>query len=221
MSRKIIITNDGSPSIALKDGVTYHSIYGAMQESQHIFIGEGWKALRTEGPAHIFEVGLGTGLNALLMLIEATFARREVIYEAVEAHPLELSIIEKLDYCRIMGKPELQPAFERLHRCDWEAPVSITPYFTLYKSRRAWPGYVLRQPAALVFYDAFDPAAQPELWTSEIFKRLSRQLAPGALLVTYSSKGSVRRGLQAAGFRVEKRPGPPGKREVIRAWRIP
>jgi len=82
----------------------------------------------------------------------------------------------------------------------------------------AWPDHVLLQPAKLVYYDAFDPVVQPELWTAAVFERLAGQLAPGALLVTYCCKGSVRRALQAAGFRVEKRVGPPGKREIVRAW---
>jgi tRNA U34 5-methylaminomethyl-2-thiouridine-forming methyltransferase MnmC len=215
VSRKIIITKDGSPSIEWREGVTYHSTYGALQESQHIFINEGWKATMA---MNVFELGLGTGLNALLTLIEAERAGRRVMYETVEAYPLERNYFRELDYCTLLGRPDMKSCFEQLHTCDWEVPVSITPYFTLYKSRDVWPGHVLHQPAELVYYDAFDPVVQPELWTADVFERLAGQLAERAVLVTYCCKGAVRRALQAAGFRVEKRPGPPGKREIVRAW---
>ena len=169
-------------------------------------------------PVNVFELGLGTGLNALLTLIEAERTGRRVMYEAVEAYPLEGDDFGKLDYCTLLGRPDMKTYFEQLHSCNWEAPVQITPYFTLYKSRDVWPDHVLRWPAELVYYDAFDPVVQPELWTAAVFERLAGQLAPEALLVTYCCKGSVRQALQSAGFRVEKRPGPPGKREIVRAW---
>jgi tRNA U34 5-methylaminomethyl-2-thiouridine-forming methyltransferase MnmC len=218
VTRNIIITKDGSPSVEWEEGVTYHSTFGALQESQHIFINEGWKALAGTAPVNVFELGLGTGLNALLTLIEAERSGRQVIYEAVEAYPLESDEVRKLDYCTLLGRPDLKSCFERLHQCDWEKPVSISPYFILYKSRDVWPHHVLRQPAGLVYYDAFDPVVQPELWTPDVFGRLAGQLASGALLVTYCCKGTVRRAMQSAGFRVEKPPGPPGKREIVRAW---
>jgi tRNA U34 5-methylaminomethyl-2-thiouridine-forming methyltransferase MnmC len=217
MSRKIIITKDGSPSIEWREGVTYHSTYGALQESRHIFIREGWKAMERVTPVNVFELGLGTGLNALLTLIEAKQAGCQVMYEAVEAYPLEDAYIGKLDYCTLLGRPDMKAYFEQMHTCDWEKPVQVTPNFILYKSRDVWPDHVLCQPAELVYYDAFDPVVQPELWTADVFERLAGQLEPGALLVTYCCKGTVRRALQSAGFRVEKRPGPPGKREMVRA----
>jgi len=198
--------------------VTYHSTFGALQESRQIFIGEGWKAVKRVTPVNVFELGLGTGLNALLTLMEAERTGCHVTYEVVEAYPLEDDDFRKLDYCTLLGRPDLKMYFEQLHTCAWETPVQITPYFTLYKSRDVWPGHVLRRPAELVYYDAFDPVVQPELWTADVFERLAGQLAPAALLVTYCCKGAVRRALQSVGFRVEKRPGPPGKREVVRAW---
>ncbi|HVU58564.1 MAG TPA: tRNA (5-methylaminomethyl-2-thiouridine)(34)-methyltransferase MnmD [Puia sp.] len=239
MTKRIIVTRDGSPSIEWREGVTYHSTFGALQESRHIFIDGGWKALTTgahlsngplsdrsvadgsvqitASPLTIFELGLGTGLNALLTLLQAEAEKRQVMYEAIEPYPLEPALFEKLDYCARLGRPDLQPKFLQLHTSDWETPVSISPYFTFYRSRNPWPGHELRQPAELVYYDAFDPVVQPELWSAEAFRRLARQLAPGAWLLTYCSKGIVRRALQEAGFRVEKLPGPPGKREIVRA----
>ena len=117
MPGKIIITKDGSPSIEWEEGVTYHSTFGALQESQHIFINEGWKALAGTAPVNVFELGLGTGLNALLTLIEAERSGRQVIYEAVEAYPLESDEVRKLDYCTLLGRPDLKSCFERLHQC--------------------------------------------------------------------------------------------------------
>lgn len=176
------------------------------------------KILAGAAPVNVFELGLGTGLNALLTLIEAEEAGRQVMYEAVEAYPLGDDEVRQLDYCTLLGRPDMKTYFEQLHTCDWETLVPVTPYFTLYKSRDVWPDHVLRQPAGLVYYDAFDPVVQPGLWTADVFERLAGQLASGALLVTYCCKGAVRRAMQSAGFRVEKRPGPPGKREIVRAW---
>lgn len=222
MPRKLIITNDGSPSIEWEQGVTYHSIHGAIQESRHIFIREGlhaaWAMHRRERPPlRIFELGLGTGLNALLSLLEAAASQRPISYEAMEAFPLETPLTDRLDYCTLLDCRGYQSFFERLHQCDWEVSVPITPYFTFFKSRGPWPGRPLYQSADLVYYDAFDPVFQPELWTTAVFESLSTQLAPNALIVTYCCKGAVRRSLAAAGFQVEKIPGPPGKREMIRA----
>lgn len=217
MRWRLIVTNDGSHTIEGEGGVTYHSTFGAIQESRHIFLEKGLRAA-PKGPLRIFEMGLGTGLNALLSLQEAMDTERAIEYEAVENDPLPLSLVRELNYCRLLGRPELQPFFERLHDADWGTPIHCHPAFTFYKTRRDMSEHTLRQPADVVFYDAFDPAAQPELWTAAIFERLYRRLAPGAVLVTYCCKGEVRRTLRAAGFRVEKLPGPPGKREILRAY---
>lgn len=213
MFRKLIMTGDGSHTVEGEGGVTYRSRFGALQESQHIFIGAG---LRTIGasPVRVFEMGFGTGLNALLTLLES----RPVRYETVETEPLEWA--RDLNFCEVLGRPDCRPVFERLHTAEWESPVEITPGSQLFKSRQDIRGYMLREPADLVYYDAFDPVVQPELWTEELFRGLYAQLAPGAILVTYCCKGTVRRVLQAAGFETEKLPGPPGKREFLRA-RVP
>lgn len=217
MPLKLIVTKDGSHTLEAAAGVTYHSTFGALQESTHIFIDAGLRALGDLSPVRIFELGLGTGLNALLSLLEAADTGRPVIYETVETTPLPLSIIKELNYCRQLGRLEYEPVFEQLHTSSWETPHALHPAFTFFKTRRPAQGYLLRQPADLVYYDAFDPVTQPELWTPEIFKGLYAALAPGALLVTYSCKGAVQRALIAVGFRLEKLPGPPGKREMLRA----
>jgi len=210
MVMKLIVTDDGSHTVEGIGGVTYHSRFGALQESRHIFIGAGLHSVDAS-PVRIFEMGFGTGLNALLTLFEG----RPVHYETVETEPLESA--RDLNFCEVLGRPGCRPVFERLHDAEWERPVEIIPGFQLFKSRRDIREYTFREPADLVYYDAFDPVAQPELWTEELFARLFAQLAPGAVLVTYCCKGAVRRALQAAGFETEKLPGPPGKREFLRA----
>jgi tRNA U34 5-methylaminomethyl-2-thiouridine-forming methyltransferase MnmC len=226
MPLKLIVTKDGSHTIEGDGGITYHSIFGALQESRHIFIDAGLRALIGETPAgskagatpiRIFEMGLGTGLNALLSMLEAVDTCRPILYETVETTPLPLSMIRELNYCRLLGRPEWEPLFEQLHASPWETEITIHPNFTFFKTRSDGKDYILRQKTHLVYYDAFDPVAQPELWTPTVFERLYPQLAPGALLVTYCCKGLVQRALRSAGFLTEKVPGPPGKREILRA----
>lgn len=219
MPLKLIVTKDGSHSIEGAAGVTYHSTFGAIQESRHVFVEAGLRAagLRAAlaGPLRIFEMGLGTGLNALLSLMEAIDTGRMIQYEAVETNPLPLSLVRELNYCRLLGRPELQELFEQLHAA--EGTVDLHPAFSFIRLGRDVAEHTLSRPADLVFYDAFEPVAQPELWTTALFERLIRQLAPGAILVTYCCKGDVQRALRTAGFQVEKLPGPPGKREILRA----
>ncbi|GGB12058.1 tRNA (5-methylaminomethyl-2-thiouridine)(34)-methyltransferase MnmD [Puia dinghuensis] len=212
MSLKIIVTKDGSHTLEGAGGVTYHSTFGAVQESRHIFIDAGLKAAQGR-PLRVFEMGFGTGLNALLTLMEG----RPIQYETVETIPLPLTMVKELNYCEVLGRPDCQSLFERLHSTPWEEPMEVQPGFRLLKSRGDIRDYDLREPADLVYYDAFDPVAQPELWTEEVFGRLYGQLAPGAIVVTYCCKGAVRRALRAVGFKTEKLPGPPGKREILRA----
>ncbi|HVS96184.1 MAG TPA: tRNA (5-methylaminomethyl-2-thiouridine)(34)-methyltransferase MnmD [Puia sp.] len=232
MRLKLIVTEDGSHSIEGPGGLTYHSTFGALQESRHIFLERGLRALiaretetaTPEGPkepkepVRIFEMGLGAGLNVLLSLAHAIDTGRRIEYEAVETAPLPLWLTGTLNYCRAMGRPELQQLFEAVHTGAWETKLGLHPAFALYKTRRDVREHRLTQPADIVFYDAFDPAAQPELWTAEVFARLYRQMNAGAVLVTYCCKGEVQRAMRSAGFYVEKLPGPPGKREMIRAW---
>jgi len=221
MPLKLIVTKDGSHTIQTAGGVTYHSTFGALQESSHIFIDAGLNVVRRRDRIRIFELGLGTGLNALLSLLEAGGTGTPILYEAVEPKPLPLEMVRELNYCRQLGRPEWETLFEQLHTCSWEMPHTLHPAFTFFKTRQQAQGYLLREPADLVYYDAFDPVTQPELWTPEMFETLYRQLAPGALLVTYCCKGAVQRALRSAGFVTEKLPGPPGKREMLRAAKPP
>lgn len=222
MELQIIPTADGSVTISLSaSGITYHSKHGAIQESMHVFIGAGLHHLLskaiTHNPLRILEMGFGTGLNALLVLQESIRTGLSVHYETIEAFPLENVVFSQLNYCHQLQAPELQPLFLQLHECAWNTTNGITDRFSFVKRNNRLESFSGSAPADLIFYDAFAPAAQPELWTEEVFRKLFDLLNPGGVLTTYCSKGDVRRAMIAAGFSVEKIPGPPGKREMVRA----
>ena len=220
MQREIIVTADGSHTVQLKDrNITYHSHHGAVQESKHVFIEAGFlhREKQLPGTVRLFEMGFGTGLNALLTLTEAKKLNKPIVYSAIENYPLTASETGSLNYNEVV--PGSKEVFERLHQAEWNKKISITPFFTLNKINADLLAYTFEEPVDLIYYDAFAPTAQPELWTLEVFQKLYALLAPGGVLVTYCSKGDVRRAMMAAGFLVEKLPGPKGKREMVRASR--
>jgi tRNA U34 5-methylaminomethyl-2-thiouridine-forming methyltransferase MnmC len=221
MQRNLVLTKDGSHTIEVPGmNVTYHSIHGAIQESLHVFIEAGLRYYQNDHPIRIFEMGFGTGLNALLTLIESGAMRFPIHYTTIELYPLHADEVTTLNYCKLLQRNDLQPLFEKLHLSAWEKDIAISNHFTLFKSHKDLLDFSPSQnftPYDIVFYDAFAPSAQPELWTTDIFEKLYSMLLPGGLLLTYCSKGIVRRSMQAAGFTVEKIPGPPGKREMVRA----
>ena len=221
MERKVIITKDGSHSISIPEmNVTYHSIHGAIQESKHVFIEAGLRyaseLFNRPGPLHILEVGFGTGLNALLTLIEADKIKMNVHYSALELYPLTQQEYNLLNYCEALNVSSLQNVFQQLHECDWEKEVHILPNFSLFKTNQSLLNFTTDQFYDLVYFDAFAPSSQPELWTKQVFEKLYAMISSNGILVTYCSKGDVRRAMQSAGFAVEKIPGPVGKREMIR-----
>lgn len=199
--------------------LTYHSIHGAIQESLHVFIEAGFKRSGPSGSLNILEMGFGTGLNALLTLLEADKLGRPVHYTAIELYPLNPEEIYQLNYCTRLNRDHHQMIFEKFHKCEWEKDHMITPFFTFYKTNTDPPGFSANRLFDLIYFDAFAPAAQPELWTKQIFASLYKMMRPGGILVTYCSKGEVRRSMQSAGFNIEKVPGPPGKREMLRAYK--
>lgn len=223
MERIPLITKDGSHTISIPGmNVTYHSVHGAVQESLHVFIETGFNYLKekTDAPLSILEMGFGTGLNALLTYIEAEKYNIPVHYTTLERFPLNENEIQHLNYCTQLNRPDLIPLFNILHTSAWEENIVISPTFTLKKINRnllnlnlnAYPSHY-----HIIYYDAFAPSAQPELWTQEIFEKLYSVMHTNGVLVTYCSKGDVRRAMLAAGFMVEKLPGPPYKREMLRA----
>lgn len=217
---KITRTLDGSDTIFVRElNEHYHSTFGAVQESRHVFIENGLMAVDAKiEPVFVFEVGFGTGLNALLTSITAKAARKEVHYTAVELYPLGQETLERLNYPQVLGEPEAEEFFRRIHHAPWEMPFKLNPYFTLTKLNADLLSFdPIRSAFHLIYFDAFAPDVQPELWTPEIFEKMFRLLRKKGILVTYSCKGTVKQNLLAAGFFIEKLPGPPGKREILRA----
>lgn len=199
--------------------ITYHSIRGALQESLHIYVVSGFQyALPniTNETISIFEVGFGTGLNALLTLQEAIKLKRKVYYHAVELFPLTMDEAMALHQDEQLGTGNLSI---QLHEGVWEEDVVINEYFTLHKTKKSLLDLSLNNQFDIIYFDAFAPTNQPELWTEAVFANLYAHLNPHGVLVTYSSNGSVRRAMKAAGFTVEKIPGPIGKAEIVRATR--
>ncbi len=221
MERKIILTGDGSHSVSMPEmGVTYHSVHGAIQESMHVFIEAGFKSACTnQSVCSILEVGFGTGLNALLTAIEAEKTGSSIYYVALEPYPLGAEEILSLNYCKQLNRKDLQDDFIRMHQCEWNKSIAVTENLLLHKSKYMLQSFEHITKFDLIYFDAFAPAAQPELWTKDVFDKMFSLLAPGGVLVTYCSKGEVRRNMMAAGFKVEKLPGPQQKREMLRAGR--
>jgi len=218
---EIIPTRDGSPTLRTASGITYHSTYGAVQEAQHVFLNAGFfPALeifgKEQAPLRVFEMGFGTGLNAFLTALESERITQPVEYFTVEKHPLFPEIYHQLSYPQT---PEEAALFRKLHEASWNVPVAISPYFQLQKIEGELESIILPSAIHLIYFDAFAPEDHPSAWTEAIFRKLYLALLPGGLLTTYCSKGVVRRALQSAGFLVEKLPGPPGKREMVRARR--
>ena len=218
MQRIVEHTDDGSATLYVPElNEHYHSVKGAQTESQHIFIDMGLKYVETEHP-RVLEIGFGTGLNAFLSLLTANETGRKVHYTGLELYPLEWETIAELKYSD-------DPLFERIHTAEWEVEAEISPNFTLLKKKTDFTKIHLadtRMEAKIdvVYFDAFAPEKQPEMWTQELFDYLYTIMNPGGALTTYCAKGVIRRMLQAAGFVVERLPGPPGgKREILRATR--
>jgi tRNA U34 5-methylaminomethyl-2-thiouridine-forming methyltransferase MnmC len=215
----IITTKDGSHTIQVEgSGITYHSVHGAIQESMHVFIDAGLKKWKENNPAansiRIFEMGFGTGLNALLTTIHAGM---NVYYTSIEKFPLEDTFFHKLNYGSLVDNEKL---FFDLHKAEWSAPVRINDQFTLEKINGELENLDVKQKYDVIFFDAFAPTAQPELWTDEVFSKMYSLLDNDGILVTYCSKGDVQRAMKRSGFRIEKIQGPPGKREMIRAYKV-
>jgi len=214
MKIKVIITDDGSKSLYLPEmNETYHSKFGAKNESEHVFINAGFKQIQKNEIA-ILEVGFGTGLNVLLTYFEGLKSQQKVYFESLEKYPLPENILPEINNFDDAAYREL---FDKIHQADWQQPVNLSENFTLLKNHIDLLSYQTTHKFDLIYFDAFAPDKQPEMWTAEVFTKMYNLLNENGILVTYSAKGSVRRTMQAAGFLVERIPGPPGKREMLRA----
>lgn len=213
---KIIATNDGSFSIyneALDE--TYHSRHGAVRESQHVFISQGlmyFGHLKKAESIHILEVGFGTGLNALLTLNESFQENRLINYSALETNPLEKEIWSQLYY------PDPHLFFDKIHSATWSEWITLSENFKLRKIYNSIHEEVLGSSEFdLIYFDAFAPGKQPDMWTINVFEKIVNAMKSGAVFVTYCAKGQLKRDLKSVGLLVESLPGPPGKREMVRA----
>ena len=223
MTIQPILTEDGSHTLFVPElNEVYHSRFGAVTESRHIFLEAGLKNFLSYKKLSILEIGFGTGLNAFLSVIEGERKRMNIDYTAVEPFPLDESVYSSLNYPEVTGYHEKQPAFLQLHISGWNETVPITPYFNLLKLLTRIENCNLEPESfELIYFDAFGPDVQPELWTEEIFRKMYEVLKAGGQIITYSAKGSVRRAMKAAGFTIEKLEGPPGKREITRGNKNP
>lgn len=225
MERKIVITGDGSSTIHLPEwDEQYHSKHGAVQEAYHVFITHGLhhfldSNVDDEQPMSILEIGFGTGLNAFITLLESEKKEILIRYTGVEAYPVSMDEINQLNYTSVLKVEDQSNLFNDLHKSPWESVQQISTYFSLEKQKKFFYDINDDSKYNLIYFDAFGARVQPELWTEAIFQKMYDALKPNGVLVTYSAKGSVRRAMQAVGFVVEKLPGPPGKREMLRAFK--
>ena len=213
-------TGDGSYTLLARDlGEHYHSHFGAVTESEHVFIRSGLlEVAGSEKDIRLLEVGFGTGLNALLSWQAAVSQGLDINYTSIEPNPVQPQLAISLDYPAMLTARGAERVFDDLHNSSWGATVKLPGGFSFIKIKTrlqdfVWAGAKFN----LVFFDAFSPDVQPEMWTLEIFQKVAAMMEKGGVLVTYSCKGSVKRALSRAGFRHEKLPGPPGKREILRA----
>ena len=218
MERRIEQTQDGSYTLYVPSmDEHYHSVKGALTESLHIFVQTGLKAHPAASP-RVLEIGFGTGLNAFLTWMEADASRRVVRYTTLERYPVDEALWRAMAYPQHVA-PERADDFARLHRCGWDSEVALDPWFRFCKRQADVTAYPFPPSAYdVVYWDAFAPEKQPEMWTRPLMEQMYATLDEGGLLVTYCAKGAVRRLLQDVGFEVERLPGPPGgKREILRA----
>jgi len=216
---QLITTSDGSHTLYVPElNEHYHSIHGAVQESNIIFIGAGFERSQAD-PLNIFEVGFGTGLNALLTALKSASGKREVNYTTIEKYPVGETIVRSLNHHLYAGKSGKELS-GLIHSAPWDRWVNICKNFNLMKINGDISDYPLAGRYELIYFDAFGPDKQPEMWTPAVFASIASVTEKGGALVTYSAKGEVKRNLKACGFEVTLLLGPPGKRQIIRAVKI-
>ncbi|WP_339628010.1 tRNA (5-methylaminomethyl-2-thiouridine)(34)-methyltransferase MnmD [uncultured Maribacter sp.] len=217
MKREIITTGDGSKTIQIMDWQEqYHSKHGAIQEAYHVFIHSGLDLFNNQN-LHILEIGFGTGLNAFITLIESEKRNLKINYIGVEAFPVSGEELDQLNYLEELNSVLRKNDFNLMHSSLWQEDIEISSEFILRKERKDFKDIDMIETVDLIYFDAFGARVQPELWTVEIFEIMHRAMKSGGYLVTYAAKGSVRRAMLEVGFLVERLPGPPGKREMLRA----
>jgi len=212
---QLITTSDGSHTIFLPEmNEQYHSVNGAITESEYVYIEQGYNFFAGQ-LVSVFEVGFGTGLNCLLTALAAEKTKKFTHFVSIEKFPLSTEITNQLNYGQMLHATEL---FEKIHACQWNLEVQLTPFFTLKKLAADLTNFDFAESDSfdVIYFDAFGPDKQSDMWTQAIFNNISGITSQGGALVTYSAKGDVRRGFAAAGFNMERLPGPPGKKQMLR-----
>ncbi|MDR2911070.1 MAG: tRNA (5-methylaminomethyl-2-thiouridine)(34)-methyltransferase MnmD [Bacteroidales bacterium] len=217
MTHTLIETADGSKTIFIPEiNEPYHSVNGAITESEYVFVNRGFVFHKKKDPV-IFEVGFGTGLNALLTAINAEKNNRQTMYYTIEKYPISNETVKTLAYGDIISN-NASYIYEKIHSCEWEKTIKISPHFYIHKINADLVNFSVNTTTIfdIIYFDAFGPDKQPEMWTPEIFQKIYTNCSPGALFVTYSAKGEIRRQLANIGFEIERLQGPPGKKHMLR-----
>ena len=216
MKREVIITADGSSTISVPElNEHYHSVNGAISEAMHVYVNAGFNEVQQD-KISILEIGFGTGLNSFLTLLESEKSGKFVFYQGVEAYPVNPSELSSLNYIEELKAEEFSAFYNLMHETEWDKECSITDKFTLLKQKKSFTEIEDIGKFDLIYFDAFGPDVQPELWTEDIFRRMYDSLKINGILVTYSSKGIVKRALRSVGFSVKRLDGPKGKRHMLR-----
>ena len=212
-----MLTDDGSSTIYIPEmDENYHSSHGAIQEAKHVFLKNGLETV-SQKEVSIFEMGLGTGLNALLTAQYSMQNDVKIKYHGIEAFPVEKAMVDALNYVEKID-PDLATVFSKMHQCDWGSTEAITDCFSLLKTHQKIEDFIPEAGTIdMVYFDAFGPRAQIEMWEISVLSKMYTMLKPNGILVTYCARGQFKRDLKALGFEVESLPGPPGKREMTRA----
>ena len=214
LNLKIITTKDGSNSLFNRElNEIYHSIHGAISESMHVFIKNGVKKHKNKNIS-ILEIGFGTGLNAILTL--GNLDDKNIEYTTLEPYPITKEIYHKLNFYKYSNIKKDE--YLKIHECEWGRKIAISKRFTIIKLIEKIGDFATKDKFNIIYFDAFAPNKQKEMWTREILEKCFNLLRNNGFLVTYCSKGYVKRLLQEIGFNVKNLPGPPGKREMIQAF---
>ncbi|MFV5701955.1 MULTISPECIES: tRNA (5-methylaminomethyl-2-thiouridine)(34)-methyltransferase MnmD [Flavobacterium] len=217
MKREIIQTLDGSTTIHLQEwDECYHSKHGAIQEAQHVFIKNGLSLFQNR-QISILEIGFGTGLNAFITFLEARKMNQSIDYVGVEAYPISAEEVVSMNYVDELNAGSESAVFKKMHESNWGEQIVLSNDFLLTKRKQFFEEIDDLEKFDLIYFDAFGYRVQPELWSTEIFKKMYNSLKPKGVLVTYAARGVVKRSMIEVGFTVEKLEGPPGKREMFRA----
>lgn len=218
MGVKLVVTADGSHSLYVEHlDEHYHSVHGAVNEALHVFIKNGLELVSQKKQSiKIFEMGFGTGLNALATKQFAQKNNLNIEYTAIEAFPLLWDECQTLNYLEELKAPELIPFFHAIHQLEWNKTIAMDEHFSLHKIHGKIEDITLNEIVDLIYFDAFGPRAQNDMWTTNIFQKFYNSTANEGVFVTYCAKGQVRRDLENVGYKMERLQGPPGKREMLR-----